>query len=255
VEAPFVAFTDDDVLVDRYWLAELIQGFAAAPNVGCVTGMIAPAEIETQAQDWTEQFGFKKGFQRRIFDRQLRPTPSPLYPYTAGTFGSGANMAFRTEALRKMGGFDPALGAGSKALGGDDLAAFFGIIAHGYTLVYEPSAIVYHRHRRDYAGLQQQAFGYGAGLTAYLTHTVLERPGRLWELIARLPYGLYFTFSTQSPHNLKKRAGYPKELTARERRGMLYGPFAYLRSRWHTRQLRNIGPVGGSLWPGAPIRD
>ena len=73
----------------------------------------------------------------------------PLYPYTAGVFGSGANMAFRADALRAMGGFDTSLGAGSAALGGDDLAAFFDVIEAGHTLVYEPTAFVRHRHRAD----------------------------------------------------------------------------------------------------------
>jgi len=35
---------------------------------------------------------------------------------------------------------------------------------------------------------------------------------------------------------MKKLADYPRELTNIERKGMLYGPFAYLRSRWQTRK-------------------
>ncbi len=239
VEAPIVAFTDDDVVVDAHWLTALANGFNAAENVACVTGMIFPMELETSSQAWTEQFGrFNKGFTRRIFDLAEHRPSSPLYPYDVGTLGSGANMAFMTSALRDVGGFDPALGIGSSALGGDDLAAFFQMIIEGYRLVYEPAAIVYHRHRRGYAELYKQAYGYGVGLTAYLTKALIDRPGLLLNFAAKIPYGLFHVLSPRSPKNVKKQVDYPRELTNIERLGMLYGPFAYLRSRWQSRRVR-----------------
>src|SRR6185312_3629836 len=127
-----VAFTDDDVVVDRYWLAELVTGFTVADHVGCVTGIALPMELRTQAQMWFEQFGgFSKGYARRVFDLAENRLRNRLYPYSAGVFGTGANMAFRTSALRATGGFDPALGPGSSGVGGEDLAAFFQIIMAG----------------------------------------------------------------------------------------------------------------------------
>ena len=247
VKAPIVAFTDDDVVVDTHWLTELVRGFNAAEKVACVTGTILPAELQTPAQAWIEQYGgFNKGFTRRIFDLSENRPKSPLYPYAAGTFGSGANMAFKTSFLRDIGGFDPALGAGSAALGGDDLAAFFQVITGGYTLVYEPGAIVHHWHRRDYAGLCKQAYGYGVGLTAYLMKSLLDRPGILLDFAVRIPYGLIYALSPRSPKNMKKLADYPRELTNIERKGMLYGPLAYLRSRWQSRKIKQqLGPLEG----------
>jgi hypothetical protein len=199
--------------------------------------MILPAELETQPQEWIEEFGgFAKGLAPRIFDLDGHRPRHPLYPYTAGMFGSGASMAFKTAVLREMGGFDPALGAGSKGVGGDDLAAFFDVIASGHQLVYQPSAILHHWHRRDYPGLVRQAWGYGVGLTAFLTKTLMDRPSRLFELIVRLPHGVLYLFSPESPKNRRKRDDYPEELTRAERKGMLYGPLAYLRSRRQARR-------------------
>jgi GT2 family glycosyltransferase len=231
INAPLVAFTDDDVLVDCHWLAEIVKNMQSDPQIGCVTGMIAPAEIETPAQGWIEQFGFSKGFTRRVFDLHSHRPNNPLHPYAAGAFGSGANMAFRTSALYAIGGFDPALGAGSTALGGDDLESFFQIIVKGYKLVYEPAALVHHWHRRDYAGLRRQAYGYGVGLTAYLTKTLVDNPLRLFDFLRKVPYGLRFALKLRSATHLPKQSDYPQELTKLERRGMLYGPIAYLRSR------------------------
>jgi GT2 family glycosyltransferase len=233
-----VAFTDDDVVVDRDWLRELAAAFRADDQVACVTGLIAPAELETQEQLWQEEcWGFDKGFERCVFDLRSDPRRSGLHPYAAGSFGSGANMAFRTAVLRELGGFDPALGVGAPALGGDDLAAFFEVLAAGYQLVYEPAAIVYHRHRRDYPALRAQAFGYGVGLAAYLTKLLVERPRRLGDFARLAPRGLAHVVDAQSPKNAGKRPDYPRELTRLERRGMLYGPVAYVRGRRERREL------------------
>ena len=41
-------------------------------------------------------------------------------------------MAFDVEVLRRLGGFDPAMGAGTFARGGDDLAGFFRVVVSGH---------------------------------------------------------------------------------------------------------------------------
>ena len=143
VRTPIVAFTDDDVLADPGWLRNLVSAFGDDPSIGCVTGLIFPVELETQAQEWLEGYaGYAKGLVRTAFDLHEHRPDDALFPWTAGTLGSGANMAFRTDLLRQLGGFDAALGAGSMAMGGDDLAAFFDVVASGSTLVYEPAAVV-----------------------------------------------------------------------------------------------------------------
>jgi GT2 family glycosyltransferase len=232
-----LAFTDDDVAVDPYWLIELVRGFSLADNVACVTGLVLPLELETPAQLWFEEFGgFSKGFTQRVFDLAENHPKTPLYPYTSGRFGTGANMAFTAAFLDGVGGFDPALGTGSPAQNGEDLAVFFQVITRDYKLVYSPAALLYHLHRRDYRGLHQQIYSYGVGLTAYLTKSLLDNPRLLFDFITKVPYGLYFTLGARSPKNRKKSRAYPRDLTMVELKGILYGPFAYLRSQWVTRR-------------------
>lgn len=239
VEAPIVAFTDDDVEVDRLWLTQLVRGFNAAGNAGCVTGMILPAELQTPTQLFIERHtNFNKGFKQRIFDTKDNRPDDPLFPYTAGTFGSGANMAFKTSVLRDMGGFDPALGAGSDGFGGDDLAAFYDVIIRGHALVYEPSAMIWHRHHREYRALRKLKYDYGVGLAAYLTKTVMDRPGSVLNLAVKVPRGLWHALNLGKQGDRGNSTDYPKELSGIERRGMLYGPFAYLRGRWRHRKSR-----------------
>lgn len=226
-----LAFTDDDVVVDRGWARALAEAFAAVPRAGCVTGLIMPAELETRAQAMLERRGgFAKGFQlteHHIDD----PGVHPLFPFTAGRLGSGANMAFRARALRAIAGFDGALGTGTPARGGDDLLAFFRTAVSGHSVVYQPGALVWHHHRRDPDALTRQAFGYGVGLGAYLAATVAREPRTALSMLRRLPAGAAYALRESRPDTADP-AAWPARLSRLERLGLLCGPFAYVRSRW-----------------------
>ncbi|WP_405617209.1 glycosyltransferase [Streptomyces sp. NBC_01508] len=248
-DSPVVAFTDDDVAADPHWLTALTAPFAADPRTGCVTGLILPARLTTPAQILLESHGgFAKGFAPRLYDPAAPPAGEPLFPFTAGSFGSGASMAFRASALRAVGGFDPATGTGTPARGGDDLYAFVRILAAGHRLRYTPDALVWHHHRETWQDLRNQAYGYGAGLTAYLTAVLCRHPALLPPLLAKLPRGLAHARAITA-HRDEPRAGapgipgahgahshpWPRSLSRLERRGMLYGPLGYAKARWGRR--------------------
>jgi GT2 family glycosyltransferase len=226
-----VAFTDDDTLVDPGWLSALADTFAHDTRIGCVTGLIVPAELETPAQTVLErQGGFAKGYVPRtwsLFD----PPEDPLFPFTAGRFGSGANMAFRADVLRSLGGFDIATGAGTPGRGGDDLLAFFEVVTAGHTLAYQPSAIIWHHHRRTRDAVAAQVFGYGAGLGAYLTGALVNDPRRLPALLRRLPRGIQYAMTRSRDRSADPEADWSRRLALLEVRGMVYGPCGYLRGR------------------------
>ncbi|MFF9811297.1 glycosyltransferase [Streptomyces coeruleorubidus] len=242
VRGEVVAFTDDDVVADPRWLTELTAPFAADPGLGCSTGLILPARLTTPAQVLLESHGgFAKGFTPRTYDPARPPGDEPLFPFTAGRFGSGANMAFRTAALRSVGGFDPATGAGTAARGGDDLYGFVRVLAQGHRLRYTPYALVWHHHRETWRDLETQAYGYGAGLTAYLTAVLVNRPALLPAFLARLPRGLAHARTLTAvretegggapgDHDVRTHP-WPRRLSRLQRRGMLYGPVGYLRAR------------------------
>ncbi|MEU6452949.1 glycosyltransferase [Streptomyces sp. NPDC047065] len=253
VRGEVVAFTDDDVVADPRWLTELTAPFAADPRLGCTTGLILPARLRTPAQVLLESHGgFAKGFVPRTYDPEHPPADEPLFPFTAGRFGSGANMAFRTAVLRTVGGFDPATGAGTRARGGDDLYGFVRVLAQGRRLRYTPRALVWHHHRETWRDLETQAYGYGAGLTAYLTAILVNRPALLPALLARVPGGLAHArrltavratgegaeaVGAPGGHDSRTHP-WPRRLARLQRRGMLYGPVGYLRAR---RALRAAG--------------
>lgn len=229
-----IAFTDDDVVVDRNWLTAIADGFASADRVGCVTGLIVPAELETRAQAMLERHGgFAKGFERRTLSLE-EPGDDPLFPFAAGKFGSGANMAFDAALLKNLDGFDPAMGAGTHAKGGDDLLAFFRTITAGYRLVYEPGAITWHHHRRTDEDLSGQIFGYGVGFGAFLTAAVVTEPRMLPRLVRRVPRGIAYALARAAAHRgtpSPEEEPWPRRLAFLEWFGILNGPFRYARSR------------------------
>jgi hypothetical protein len=236
VATPVVAFTDDDVVVDRDWVRSLAAHFSS-DQVGCVTGLIWPAELETPAQAMIEAHGgFGKGFTTRTFSLNGSRPDDPLFPYTAGGLGSGANMAFRTDVLRRLGGFDPALGAGSRARGGDDLAAFLDVVEAGHSLVYDPCAMVHHHHRRDPADVQAQALNYGIGLAAYLTRAVATRPSRLVTFARLAPRAVVHLAAVSSAGDPGPGADRSGRLLLWQLLGLARGPFDYARSVWEARR-------------------
>jgi glycosyltransferase involved in cell wall biosynthesis len=242
-----LAFVDDDMVVDPYWLVELVRGFSIASDVVCVTGYILPLELETPAQFWYEEHGGSCWFQeyggscwcltRRIFDLAENHPKTPLYPYKAGEFGCGASVAFTAAYLRSVGGFDPALGGNGPARCGQDIAAFFQVIMRGHKLVYEPASVGYHLNQREYQRLRKQIYNYGVGLTAYLTKSMLENPRLLLDFILKVLYAPSSISSAVASKGTKRLAHYPRELIMIKLKGMLYGPVAYLQSRWMARNM------------------
>jgi GT2 family glycosyltransferase len=237
----YVAFTDDDVRVDSWWLNGIGAGFARDPRAGCVTGLVPPAELDDPAQQYFDRrYTWSSHMEPRVYDMADGRDRSPLYPYSAGIFGTGANFAVDRDLLLRLGGFDEALGAGSPAGGGEDLDTFVRVLRAGRALVYEPSAVVWHVHRQGADAQRRQLFSYGLGLTAFLSKYLTD-PHTLGEILVRLPEGARRMRRMWNPAQIGGRA--PAGLIAAEAIGMVAGPAAYLRGR---RRLRRAGAPDGA---------
>jgi GT2 family glycosyltransferase len=233
-----IAFADDDVIIDRRWVGAMTAAFAADPELACVTGLILPSELETEAQVLIEEYGgYSKGFTPRLFDLHEHKLDTPLYPYAAGAFGSGASIAFRREVLAAIGGYDPALGAGVPTRGGEDLDVQLRTVLSGHRLRYEPAAIVWHAHHRSDRALRTQIHGYGVGLTAMLLKQMVTSRRARTDILKRIPAGLRFQFRSDSTKNANKQDGYPPALMALELAGQARGPLAYAQARFTQRRV------------------
>jgi GT2 family glycosyltransferase len=219
-----VAFTDDDARPEPGWLEALLANFAD-PRVMCVTGLTLPAELETPAQElFEEHCTFVRGFRRHVFDGQRDN------PLVVGPVGAGANMALRRNVLARVGGFDERLDGGMPTRSGGDHEMFARILGAGYRIVYDPAAVSWHRHRREYDDLVQTVYGYGVGVYAMWTGMLVERRelGAVklawsWFRHGQLPVLL---------RSLRRRGKDPRAALVRaELRGCLHGPRAWFAAR------------------------
>lgn len=226
-----VAFVDDDIVVDHYWMESICEAFASESATDCVTGLILPLELDTAAQLDLERFaGFSKGLQRRVFSSAEPPADVPMFPYAAGYFGSGANTAFRRDVLLELDGFDPLLGTGTVARGAEDLDAYIRLILAGGTLVYDPRVIVWHRHPDTSEALEQRAFDYGVGLGALAGKLLITSQDRK-EILGLVPRALFYFLNPRSRKNVGRGPTFPLRLKQLELAGLASGPLAYLASR------------------------
>ena len=223
-----VAFTDDDVRVNACWLDSLVRGFCRESGVGCVTGCVLPAELETWAQAlFDAKVGWGTRFAPALFDVR-RGSGDQLLPFRAGTVGAGASFAVSRAALGRVGSFDEALGAGTPSCGGEDLDYFSRLLLEGFVIAYEPSSVAWHYHRRTEEEIRRHLVGYGCGLTAYATKQLVSRRSR-GAALRRLGPALFRLGEISSGQVGDTRL--PARLRFAEARGMVAGPLAYLRSR------------------------
>jgi GT2 family glycosyltransferase len=225
-----VITTDDDVAMPSDWLEKLITSFAR-DDVMIVTGNVLPLKLETNAERLFETYGgLSRGFEGRevdgswfdSFGRRALPT---------WDLGSTANAAFRADIFSdpEIGLFDDALGAGTPTGCGEDTYLFYKVLKAGYTIIYEPSAYVWHEHRPDMEGLQRQIYNYSKGHVAYHLTTLIQDHDLRGAL--RIAVELPRWHVWRIKEWLLGRRSYPLSLTIREMFGNFVGPWALWRSR------------------------
>jgi glycosyltransferase involved in cell wall biosynthesis len=233
----WIAYIDDDVVVDRAYFDGLAAAWADHPDATAVTGLVLPFELETEAQIIFEQNGgFRRGFTPRRYGLAL--TGNSFYPCGSGIFGAGCNMAFSRSTLLSLGGFDEALDTGAPLPGGGDLDIFYRVIRASQALAYDPRLIVFHQHRRELEKLRRQYWSWGLGFMAFVVKSYRTDK----EMQKRFRGLVYWWFRYQF-RNLAKallgRGKMPFRFVAAEIFGGLQGLFGeYDRSRRRTIECR-----------------
>ena len=225
-----IAFTDDDAAPDPGWLRALLRNFDD-PLVLCVTGLTMPIELETEAQEYFQRLGgLGRGFKRIVFDS------AHYNPFEGWQAGAGVNMALRRSVLTRVGSFDEGLDVGTPVRGGGDTDILRRILATGYTIVYDPEALNWHRHRCSWRELRRQLYGYeSAGFAVWmrslLTEGNLEAFKQAWDWIWR-------EFPVLGRSLLRLPGSTPLDLILARFRGAAIGPWAYLYSHWLLRKRK-----------------
>ncbi|WP_270934407.1 glycosyltransferase family 2 protein, partial [Falsiroseomonas oryzae] len=236
-----LAFVDDDVVVDRGWLAGLHEAWSENPDARGFTGLVLPLELSTEAQIIFERRGgFGRGLDKRRWRRERQD--NPLFPCGAGSFGAGANMAFDRATLLELGGFDEALDTGAPLPGGGDLDMFYRVARAGHTMAYEPQFAVFHEHRRDLRALRWQYWTWGLAHMAFVAKSHAADPAyrpRLRRLVA-------WWFASQFRQLLRSLRGRhvaPPGMIVVELLGGMVGLFGeYSRSARRVERIRRAQP-------------
>jgi len=137
-----IAYLDDDAWPDEHWLMYLAEAFAQTTHAGIGGPNIAPLGDGVVAESVARSPGNPTHV--LLTDRLAEHIP-------------GCNMAFRTDCLRAIGGFDPQF-----TIAGDDVDVCWRIQERGWTLGFTAGAMVWHHRRNSIRRFWKQQYNYGA---------------------------------------------------------------------------------------------
>ena len=177
-----VAFTDDDCIPAPDWVQQKLRHYED-PAVWCCTGRVVQHSSAGACDLFNEVAGQDLGQESRTFTREdTRFGPGVLFGNVAKVFakhmksrapvpfgiGHGSSTSFRREGLRQLKGFDERLGGGAPLKSADDTEMFWRILKSGHSIVYEPAAVVRHKHGLDQADVYKTRYGYSYGGAAFM---------------------------------------------------------------------------------------
>jgi GT2 family glycosyltransferase len=156
-----IAFVDDDAVVAEGWWDALRRRWDEAPaDVACIGGPIRP-RYSVDPPPW-----FSDGIahtltllDRGAEVRDLDPSEEAVY---------GANISFRVEPLRAVGGFDPGLGhSGDRVFFAEEDEVERALVRAGHRVRYVPDAAVWHvipPERLTRGSFLRRRFAFGKAL-------------------------------------------------------------------------------------------
>jgi len=137
-QGEIVAFTDADCIVERNWLEKIVQPLKNH-DIGFVGGRILARDTDN----------FIAKFGEKIHDHEQAITMyQPPYIITM-------NSALRLSVFQEVGLFNERL------LRSEDVDLAYRIQQQGYTFVYQPAAIIYHKNETTLYGLFAEGFLHG----------------------------------------------------------------------------------------------
>jgi glycosyltransferase involved in cell wall biosynthesis len=141
-QSPLVAYIDDDAFAEPQWAAAVLSAFAdGPPELAAIAGRVFP--------EWeTERPACMTPFLEALYT--VHDRGDALKVMAANEYFVGANMIFRRDILRELGGFATQLGrVGTSLLSNEETHLRDALAANGYACMYVPQAVVHHHISRD----------------------------------------------------------------------------------------------------------
>ncbi|MBU2578240.1 glycosyltransferase [Patescibacteria group bacterium] len=163
----YVAFTDqDNIVVSANWLQTLKSNFTSK-DIGYVSGRVTLFQAESEVQKrWEKKGALNKGNEKLVFGKEFfekfRLRGVPINLCTAGS-----NHIMPRKVLEEIGFHDERFGPGAFVDGaGGDLDITYRVLKRGYTVIYDPKAVIGHEHPTTFPSLRNKMFSYGISDTA-----------------------------------------------------------------------------------------
>jgi len=179
-----IAFTDDDCLPEPDWILHTMQNFSD-PTVWACTARIVQHSRDGAADLFEEVAGQDLGATKRVFTSDdvrfglgfflgnlSKVTSKHMKSRAPAPFGigHGSGMAFRKEVFQSIGLFDERFGSGAKLGGCDDIEMLYRVLKAGHSIVYEPAAVVRHKHRFSAEDVFHTRFDYSCSGAIFMWH-------------------------------------------------------------------------------------
>jgi mycofactocin system glycosyltransferase len=158
VATPYVAFVDADVTVEPHWLESLLPHLRD-PKVALVAPRVQAAAAG----------GRLARFDALHSPLDLGDQPARIRAGTRVSYVPAAAIVARCDAVRAVGGFDPALRVG------EDVDLVWRLVETGWRGRYEPRVVVHHDVRPTVTAWLRQRYRYGTSAAPLAT----RHPGAL----------------------------------------------------------------------------
>ncbi len=136
-EGEIIAFIDDDAEADKKWLERLVVHYSDSSVIG-VGGLVKALWKEKRPKWFPEELDWIVGCSYKGLPKEVSVVRNPI----------GCNMSFRKAVFSNVGFFRSAVGRVGKKLLASEETEFSIRVSSGMPgskIVYDPSAIVYHR--------------------------------------------------------------------------------------------------------------
>jgi glycosyltransferase involved in cell wall biosynthesis len=221
-----VAYTDDDTTPNPYWVYRINETFQN-PTIAAMTGLVIAASLGSEAEVIFEKYWpFNRGYVNKLYDNNFFSSTLESGP-PVWKIGAGANMAFRKNVFEEVGYFDERLDVGAAGCNGDS-ELWYRILANGFSILYNPLAVVSHSHRNSIQALKKQLFGYMRGFTVaiLIQYYRFGHPGNIRQLIKVFPFYYLSLLGRGFPFYRSKYQTIFSEMA-----GVISGLFYYWRNR------------------------
>lgn len=168
-----IVVIDDDCLVADDWLATIVRALLTAGPRVVVTGRVLAGEAE---EEGTFAPSLHTSDRPNRFTGRVSSDPLATF-----------NFALRSSTFAEIGPFDSRIGPGTRFPSSEDNDYGHRLLRAGFSILFEPGAVVVHRSWRTEENYLAVRYAYGRGQGGYYGKHLAERD---WYMLWKFAHAL-----------------------------------------------------------------